>query len=43
MNPTLEFNKRLNMESLNKKYCKHFEKSMILKASKKETLGHSYK
>ena len=23
--PTLDFNKRLNMQSLNKKYCKHFQ------------------
>ena len=36
MDPTLDFNKRLNMQSLNKKYCKNFQKSMILKAPKKE-------
>ena len=36
--PTLDFNKRLNMQSLNKKYCKHFQKIMILKSSKKKTL-----
>ena len=39
MDPTLEFNKRLNMQSLNKKYFKHFEKSMILKAFEKRNLG----
>ena len=38
VDPTLNFNKRLNMQSLNKKYCKYFQKSMILSASKKETL-----
>ena len=36
--PTLDFNKRLNMQSLNKKYCEHFQKSTILKPSKKEFL-----
>ena len=36
MDRTLDFNKRFNMQSLNKKYCKHFQKSMILKAPKKE-------
>ena len=36
--PTLDFNKRLNMQSLYKHYCKYFQKSMILKVSKKETL-----
>ena len=36
--PTLDFNKRLNMQALNKKYCEHFQKSMILKPSKKEFL-----
>ena len=35
--PTLDFNKRLNVQSLNKKFGKHFQKSMILKASKIET------
>ena len=39
--PTLDFNKRLNVQSLNKKFGKHFQKSMILKASKIETLEHS--
>ena len=36
--PTLDFNKRLNVQSLNKKFGKHFQKSMILKASKTENL-----
>ena len=35
IDPTLDFNKKLNMQSLNKKYCKRFQKFMILKASKK--------
>ena len=33
-----KFNKILNMQSLNMKFGKHLQKSMILKASKKETL-----
>ena len=37
--PTLDFfNKRLNVQFLNKKFGKHFQKSMISKASKIETL-----
>ena len=36
--PTLDFNKRLNVQLLNKKFDKHFQKSMILKVSKKENL-----
>ena len=37
--PTLDFfNKRLNVQFLNKKFDKHFQKSMISKA---ETLQHS--
>ena len=37
--PTLEFfNKRLNVQFLNKKIGKHFQKSMISKVSKIETL-----
>ena len=35
---TLNFNKSLHMQSLNKKFGKYFQKSMILKASKKESL-----
>ena len=31
IDPTLDFNKRLNVESLNKKFGKRFQKSMILK------------
>ena len=37
--PTLEFfNKRLDVQFLNKKFGKHFQKSMTSKASKTETL-----
>ena len=36
IDPTLDFNKRLNVQSLNKKFDEHFQKSMILKASKTE-------
>ena len=37
--PTLDFfNKRLNVQFLNKKIGKHFQKSMISKVSKIETL-----
>ena len=37
--PTLDFfDKRLNVHFLNKKFGKHFQKSMISKASKIETL-----
>ena len=32
------FNERLNVQFLNKKFGKHFQKSMISKASKIETL-----
>ena len=35
MDPILDFNKRLNMKCLSKKYWKHFQKSMILKAWEK--------
>ena len=35
---TLDFNKKLNVQSLNKKFGKHLQQSMILKASKIETL-----
>ena len=38
---TLDFNKRLNVQSLNQKFDKHFQKSMILKTSKLENLQHS--
>ena len=38
IDPTLDFNKRLNVQSLNKKIGKNFQKPMILKASKWETL-----
>ena len=31
------------MQSLNKKFGEHFQKSMILKTAKKETFQHSYK
>ena len=31
--PILDFDKRLNVQSLSKKFGKHFQKSMILKAS----------
>ena len=41
IDPTLDFNKRFNIQSLSKKFGKHFQKSMILKASKIETLEHS--
>ena len=34
IDPTLDFNKRLNVQSLKKKFGKQFQKSMILKASK---------
>ena len=37
--PTLDFlNKKLNVQFLNKKFGKHFQKPMISKASKIETL-----
>ena len=35
--------KDLMFKSLSKKFGKHFQKSMILKTSKIETLQHSYK
>ena len=38
IDPTLDFNKRFNIQSLSKKFGKPFQKSMILKASKIETL-----
>ena len=38
MDATLGFNKKLNVQSLSKKFSKHFLKSMILKASKTEAL-----
>ena len=37
---TLDFIKRLNVQSLNKKFGKHSEKSIIFKTSKIETLWH---
>ena len=37
IDPT-RLNKRLNVQSLNKKFGKHFQKSMILKTSKTENL-----
>ena len=40
--PTLDiFKKRRNVQVLNKKIGKHFQRSMISKASKIETLYHS--
>ena len=41
IDPTLDFDKRLNVQFLNKKFGKHFQKPVILKASKIETLWHS--
>ena len=42
IDPTLDFNKRLNVKLLNTKFGKHFQKSVILKVSKeKENLQHS--
>ena len=41
IDPTLDFNKRLNVQLLNKKFGKRFQKSMILKASKIENLQYS--
>ena len=38
IDPTLDFNERLNVQSLNKKFEKHFQKSMTLKASTIKTL-----
>ena len=38
IDPTLDFNKRLNVQLLNKKISKRFQKSVILKASKIENL-----
>ena len=38
---TLDFNKTLKVQSLNKKSGKYFRKSMTFKASKIETLQHS--
>ena len=40
--PTLDFfDKRLNVQFLNKKFGQHFQKSMISKASKIGTSQHS--
>ena len=36
--PALNFNKRFKIRSLNKKFGKTFQKSMILKVSEKENL-----
>ena len=36
--PTLDSNKRLNAQLLNKNFSKHYQKSMKLKASKIENL-----
>ena len=41
INPTLDFTKRRNVQYLSKKFGKHFQKSMFLKASKLETLQRS--
>ena len=41
IDPTLDFDKRLNVQSLNKKFGKHFQKPVILKDSKIETVWHS--
>ena len=41
IDPTLDFNKRLNVQLLNKKFGKRFQKPMILKASKIENLQYS--
>ena len=41
IDPTLDFNKRVNVQSLIKKFGKYFQKHMILNASKIETLQHS--
>ena len=41
IDPTLDFNKRVNIQSLIKKFGKYFQKPMILNASKIETLQHS--
>ena len=38
IDPTLDFNKRLNVQLLNKKFSQHFQKPMIWKASKIEKL-----
>ena len=40
IDPTLDFNKRLIVQSLNKSLGKHFQKFMTLKASKIENLKH---
>ena len=34
VDPTFDFNKKLNMQSISKKFGKNFQKSMILNASK---------
>ena len=36
IDPTLDFNKRLNVQLLNTKFGKHFQKSVILNVSKKK-------
>ena len=41
IHPTLVLNKRLNVQSLNKKFCKHFQKSLVLKVLKIENINHS--
>ena len=38
IDPTVDFNKRPNMPSRNKKQSRNFQRPMILKASKKEIL-----
>ena len=40
IDPTLDFNKRVNVQSLIKKFGKYIQKHMILNASKIETLQH---
>ena len=37
--PTLDFNKRPNMQSLNKRYCKHLTKIYALKGLGKTNLA----
>ena len=41
IDPTLDFDKRLDVHSLNNKFGKHFQKSMILKPSEIEIFWES--
>ena len=41
--PTLNFNKKLYTQSLNKTFGTYINKSMIFNALKTETVQHSYK